>query len=340
MSMTDPQTLTDDVLVARIARLTARSRKTTAGLIAHLVELERRGLHHALGFKSLFGYCRHVLHFSEAESYQRMQAAHAARRFPVIVPLLAEGLLHLTAVRLLAPHLENENHLALLGGAFHKSKREVDALLAGWFPRPDVKASVRKLPDPASADVVTLSVATSLRLPAEPAPTSPSAPTPTSRPATVSPLAPARYEFRFTGDEETKDLLREAQELLSHSLPSGDLAAIVKRGLAFVVADARRTRFAATGSPRAARDCPPDTRHIPAHVMRLVWERDGGRCAFVGSTGRRCEERHFLEYHHLKPWIVGGEASAANIALRCRTHNQYEAKVYFAPIRRAMAEGL
>ena len=147
---------------------------------------------------------------------------------------------------------------------------------------------------------------------------------------------PGRYEFRFTGDEETRDLLREAQELLSHALPNGDMAEIVKRGLAFVVADARRKRFAATDSPRAARDCAPDTRHVPAEVTRTVWARDGGRCAFVGSTGRRCEERRFLEYHHLKPWMVGGEASAENIALRCRTHNQYEAKIYFAPIRRSM----
>ena len=72
--------------------------------------------------------------------------------------------------------------------------------------------------------------------------------------------------------------------------------------------------------------------------MRFVWDRDGGQCSFIGITGRRCEERHVLEYHHLKPWIVGGEATVVNIALRCRAHNQYESKVYFAPIRRAMAE--
>ena len=44
-----------------------------------------------------------------------MAAAHVARRFPVIVPMVAEGLLHLTAVRLLAPHLGDENHLAVHG---------------------------------------------------------------------------------------------------------------------------------------------------------------------------------------------------------------------------------
>ena len=76
-----------------MATLAARSREPSAELIAHLVELERRRLHLACGFKSLFGNCRRVLHCSEAGSYDRMQAAHAARRYPVVVPMLAEGLL-------------------------------------------------------------------------------------------------------------------------------------------------------------------------------------------------------------------------------------------------------
>ena len=121
-----------------IASLSAVERAATATLIAYLTELEARNLHLAQGFRSLFGYCRHVLHCSEAEAYNRMEAVHAARRFPVILALLAEGRLHLTAVRLLAPHLRDEDHLALLGGAIHKSRREIVALLARWFPSPDV----------------------------------------------------------------------------------------------------------------------------------------------------------------------------------------------------------
>jgi hypothetical protein len=200
MLMTDPKSLSDDALVETIDVLAATSRETTAELIAHLVELERRNLHLACGFESLFGYCRRVLHCSEAAAYDRMQAAHAASRFPVIVPMLADGLLHLTAVRLLAPHLKDANHLALLGAAIHKSGREVRTLLAGWFPRPDVRERIRKLPERG----------------------------PSPRPAALS---PGRYEFRFTGDEETLALFQEARELLGHSLPGGDMAETVKRGL-------------------------------------------------------------------------------------------------------------
>lgn len=56
--------------------------------------------------------------------------------------------------------------------------------------------------------------------------------------------------------------------------------------------------------------------------------RDGGRCAFVG-TRRRCRETIFLEFHHVEPYSVGGDATADNIALRCRAHNTHEARLYF-----------
>src|SRR6187401_2872477 len=152
MLMTALFDMTDDELVASIATLTGRARFETAALVAHLAELERRGLHLAMGFRSLYGYCRAILHLSEHESYNRMEAAGVARRFPVILPMLAEGLLHMSAVSLLGPHLEDENHLALIGGSIHKSKREVEELLARWFPKAAAAASIRKLPGDAESN--------------------------------------------------------------------------------------------------------------------------------------------------------------------------------------------
>ena len=72
-------------------------------------------------------------------------------------------------------------------------------------------------------------------------------------------------------------------------------------------------------------------RTIPRWVRRAVWRRDGGRCAFVSRDGRRCTERHFLQYHHIIPWALGGPATEENISLRCRCHNQYESEVVFGP---------
>jgi 5-methylcytosine-specific restriction endonuclease McrA len=72
------------------------------------------------------------------------------------------------------------------------------------------------------------------------------------------------------------------------------------------------------------------SRHVPAATQRVVWQRDGGRCAFTGPQGR-CPSTTFLEYHHVVPFAAGGETSAKNLELRCRKHNQYEAEKFFGP---------
>ncbi|HEX5110829.1 MAG TPA: HNH endonuclease, partial [Vicinamibacterales bacterium] len=49
---------------------------------------------------------------------------------------------------------------------------------------------------------------------------------------------------------------------------------------------------------------------------------------FIGAEGR-CTETAFLEFHHIEPYAVGGASTLENIALRCRAHNGYEARVFF-----------
>jgi hypothetical protein len=72
--------------------------------------------------------------------------ARAAQRFPIILDLLTAGEVTLTAIRLLAPHLKPENYQEVLARARHKSKREVELLVATLHPQPDVPSAVRKLP--------------------------------------------------------------------------------------------------------------------------------------------------------------------------------------------------
>ena len=120
------------------------------------------------------------------------------------------------------------------------------------------------------------------------------------------------------------------QALGRHVIPSGDPAAIFDRALTLLLQDLERRRCAAVTSPRAARETVGGSRHIPASVKREVWRRDDGRCAYTGRDGR-CKERSFLEYHHVQPYAAGGAATAANIELRCRAHNGYEASLFFKP---------
>jgi len=73
------------------------------------------------------------------------------------------------------------------------------------------------------------------------------------------------------------------------------------------------------------------SRSVPDAVRRAVWSRDGGQCAFVSETGRRCGEQTFLELHHIHPYALNGPTSVGNISLRCRGHNAYESEMVFGP---------
>ena len=59
---------------------------------------------------------------------------------------MAENRLHLSGVCLLVPRLTEDTAAELLAAAMHKSKAEIERLLAERFPRPDVPASLRAIP--------------------------------------------------------------------------------------------------------------------------------------------------------------------------------------------------
>jgi len=317
-------------------RLLGRERHATSMLIVYLGELDERRLYLAEGYSSLFQYCTAALSMSEDETFFRIHAARVARRFPAILGMLEDRLIHLTTVRLISSHLTEENASELLTAVAGKSKRDVEYYLAVRFPQPGPADSVRKLPAPKA------------RIPAPSTQTAPApaiaskvqaaapewrAQAPPPRPAVVAPVAAERYKIEFTIEAATRAKLQKAQDLLRHAVPSGDLSVIFDRALTLLVADLEKKKCAETERPRPQREPTGTSRQIPAAVRRAVWRRDGGQCAFVAKNGRRCDSRAFLEYHHVVPYAIGGQASVGSIQLRCRAHNNYEAEVFFGRSR-------
>jgi hypothetical protein len=326
MSSTIPlQELSNTALLEETARLASRERGATAALIAAIAEVDARRLYLGESCPSMFVYCTRVLHLSEHAAYDRIEAARLSRRFPAILAQLEDGALTLTNVRLLGPHLTHANADALMTEAAHKSRSEVERLIARLRPQPDVPAAIRKLPERRS---LPSPVSARIDLP-ETGTVTVSVPTPPPlRAAVVKPLAPERYKVQFTIDDETHRILRRVQDLMRHSVPNGDLSTIFNRALIALLEGLEKRRAAVTKRPRAGRAQANGSRHIPASVRREVWKRDAGRCAFVGSNGR-CSETGFLELHHVQPFAAGGRAVAENIELRCRAHNAYEAELFF-----------
>jgi hypothetical protein len=360
----------DDELLRRLSDLLGQSRRDEADLVAHIGEVDRRRLYAREASPSMFAYCTEILHLSEAEAYLRIAAARASREHPLLLSMLADGRRHLTAIAKLTPHLSLENREALLSRAAHRSKREIEELVAELSPRPDAPGLMRKLPDRRAGTTSPVSrlgpdgeapsqelrpervalgdrqlrpdgvaardpelrpdrvaAAGVERLPpgAAVGPASPRA-----RPAVVEPLAPARYKVQFTASAELHDKLERLRALMRSSVPDGDLAAIVEQAVTEKLQRLESRRFARTQAPRktlSQSETSPTMRQIPAAVKRAVYERDGGRCRYADERGRRCTARRGLEFHHRRPFGLGGDHSVDNVSLVCQSHNGYLAEV-------------
>lgn len=352
----------NDVLIRHVRALTARGCEDTADLLAHLGEIDARRLYAASGYPSMHAWCMGELHFSEDAAFRRIRAARTARLFPALFPAIAEGRLHLTAVILLTPHLTPGNLDEWVAAATHKGRAEIELLLAHRFPRPDVPTTLRPItagsagaqlapapveagpighgasPVDAGANLTPAWPPAASAAPLAPAPVAPSVAAdlaalrmPLALPAPrvkLTPLAPERFELRATLDQETHELLRRAQALLGHTIPSGDMAQVLKRVLGDWVGACERRRFAATDKPRPRRS-QADGRYVPAEVRRAVVRRDGGQCTYVSDKGRRCPSRARLEFDHVVPVARGGRTTVENLRLRCAAHNQYAAEQAF-----------
>src|SRR5205823_6907542 len=138
--------LGNEELLASTREILRRGCIVEADLLLHLAEIEDRSLHLKMACSSMFTFCVGEFGFSEDQAYSRIAVAHAGRRFPAVIESLRSGRVHLTGLRLLAPHLTEQNHCEVLAQAAGKSKRQIEEVVAKLAPQPPVPTIIRKLP--------------------------------------------------------------------------------------------------------------------------------------------------------------------------------------------------
>jgi hypothetical protein len=137
--------LTDEELLSGTRRLVCQSNRVLAALLAHLAEVEARGLHRTRACASLFTYCIYELRMSEDAAFRRVGAARLVKRFPELLGAVERGELHLTALLLLGPHLTDTNVVEVLARAKFRTKKEVVKLVRFLSPLPDVPSRIEPL---------------------------------------------------------------------------------------------------------------------------------------------------------------------------------------------------
>lgn len=326
--------LTDSKLLAELESLHDTEHKTTVEIILHLEQIESRKLHLTKGFPSLFDYVL-SLGYSRGAAGRRLTAARCIRNFPEIYPLLLGQEVTLSTISVFAPVLTQANKEELLPKVCNCSRRRVEEIIADYRPREEIRDQISVLGNGEDAfitDEIT-------------------------RSAGGLELAP-RYKLEFEVDGAFLEQLEEIQELLSNKFPRGAkldevfsvlMGEYEERHSPEKKAAKRAKRQALWHAKQALKQNKPNKkgmtkakkviakhdsqpsepeqrRYIPALIKETVSLRDGGRCTFIGTDGRRCNTKRCLEYDHINPLALGGQTEIGNIRLLCRCHNVLEAE--------------
>ena len=246
--------ISNEELFATVQHLTARCNVALADLLAHLGEVEHRGIHRERACATLYTYCVYELRMSEDAAYRRSRAARLVREYPELYDAIAKGEIHLTGVLMIGPYLGGERHGEVLRRARFRSKRELLRILAEIDPKPEVPALVEPI-GPAPAGLATHAAfvralggpvrelpqgrrpedwmaESAVEMPqSEPSAHSadaekPGEPEEPGEPDSAEHQRALRYKVQFTADQEFVDLLQEASDLIGHETPKVTLPEI------------------------------------------------------------------------------------------------------------------
>jgi 5-methylcytosine-specific restriction endonuclease McrA len=318
--------LSDSALVALTYEQCKTERELLVDNLWALAALDKRKAVVALGFSSLFAFCRDYLGLSKPETWRRTTAARLLARFPILAEYLADKRLSLGSVCELREVLEESRLDEILGRAAGKTEEEVEALVAALKPQAAPADLFRKLPAPTPRPEAQQQLDLgSARPGTEPHVESREVRAPERPAGTIKPINAEQHVLRITVSAEFKADLDALRDELSHKLPGATLEQLLHECVRERLRVCR-TRRRGTGKKSTSKPPPKDSRYFPVAVADAVWKRDEGKCSYVGPTGHRCNSTYLVQVHHIHPHEMGGPPTVENLTLRCSAHNLLAAR--------------
>ena len=345
---------------ARLADLLRREHHALSEFLIALAAFDRKRRWVEMGYPSLFEFLRRELKLSAGAAQYRKTAAQLIQEYAAVGAGLRTGELCLSSVIELAKVITPDNATGVLPRFFGKSAREAAFVSASIRPIRD-RPRREFMVTPVQAALVEAAPAVTQGVFRTSETGSPPSPPPATVPALTPPptaiLVPDRPKIRPLDAERARinmtvsrrllDKLAVARDALSHSHPAASEETILELGLDLLIERHRKRRGIgakprkATRTPKApaptpekaATTAPPSptgrSRHVPAHVWREVWERDGGRCAWPLENGGSCGSTHQLELDHVGGFALGAATTAEECRIACKFHNDLHARALY-----------
>lgn len=271
-----------------------RFKQAEADLISVLQEVDHAKVFLMLGYTSLFNYCVQALGLSEGVAYNFVTVARKAREVPVLQSAIQNGSLSVSKARKIAPVLTLANQEEWVEKAKALSTRKIEEEVARVAPREATPERMKFVSENRLELRMGISKALQEKL------------------KRVQDLE-AQRTGRAVSVEETLDALLNVY--LEAKDPVKRAARVLKRKVnadAPVTGQVKRLETSENREP------------IPAAIRHQIQLRDGGRCSHVDPNGSLCENRRWLDVHHVLERSQGGGNDLENLVTLCAPHHKME----------------
>ena len=272
--------------------------RTEGLLLAVLTEMRRRKLFPVLNYSGIFDYCERRLNLSRAQAYYFKTVAEKSEEVPEIKMAVVQGELTLSQARRIVPVVTRENHQVWLSKAKSLPQKELEREVTLVNPKAHVQERLRPVARDLSELKVPVDPTTERNLEALKEILSQKL----GKPATLSQVVAWAVEVTRTKfdpikrAERSRKISSRKSETPPKSVPVPESA-----------------QYSAQNSGRQP---------IPASIQHSVVLRDGMRCVHISADGRRCEQRRWLEMHHVVEVRIGGPNTVDNLRTLCSAHHR------------------
>ncbi len=276
----DVCTLSDEMLLSVLDKRVECESANKAEMIDCIREIMHRRLWLEFGATSMFDFMtRAHFHYAPVVAQRKIDAARLLQALPEIKELVAQNEINLTQLGMVAAGLRQKAVPLEL-------QREIVQTIKGQT----MKNTQVILNEKLELEVKSISK------------------------ARVQRDGSVRVEMTFTKEEWA--IIERAKELVSHSVPSGELKEVLTYCVGFTVA--KKTGSASTSLKEVK---VRQGLGVSRSTRRLVFERDQN-CRHVHANGERCNSRYQLQVDHIISRWRGGEHKLDNLQLLCGVHNR------------------